>query len=732
MLFSCFTLFGQTKYGYWFQDSFIQLNKIKNVQKEIKSQSPYRVLGEDTLAYKSHGYLTPSNDTIFIYPEITVKLQTGQSIDGILSHYPSKFSIRNQRNNKYYLDVDALSSDEVLRLACEIKHMDGVDWCEPNISINIIRYNTYYNYQYYLHNAGQTGGTTGVDINVEPAWAIISGGSNNIKTAVIDDGVDLQHEDLSAGLLEGYTLNSNTKGEHAPGTDGQGHYYCHGTACAGIIGARDNSIGIKGIAYNTKLLPVNINLAYNVADIANAIYWAAQRADVISCSWGCYQNSDIIDEITNARTNGRNGKGCVVVYAVGNDGASSIAFPANVSGVISVGSIDKNGNHCTYSNTGPELDLVAPSGACDWQGDVWTTDIMNGNVYNGNYMSYFGGTSAACPQVAGVAALMLSANPDLTESQVKSVLCSTASHIGNTIPNNTYGYGLVDAYEAVKEAVVHNAVFFAPTLLTGTNTYSVSGLPSGTTVVWTLTSGMTTSSVSNDTYSCTITCPSNPPSVFGVTATVYYNGVQIKSFYRSVFTHFSGSYRQDACAYYGVNHPAITSKTLQVNTATYVHMGCNVHVTGYNLKDATFIHSGITPETWYYNGDQELVFSLPYGSSGMPFNIYINGNATTGTHLLFFPVSGNGNLTSSLGLTPMCNGYELTIIDDSGSRDATLDNFQWDVEVYDTLQGQLVYSAHVKGVTHLLDTSSWRAGTYVVRAIIDEDDEPLVEKIQVK
>ncbi len=730
-------LFGQNNYGYWFQDSFIQLNKIKNLQKEIKSQSQYRVIEKDTLAYKSYGYITPSNDTIFIFPEIIVKLQIGQSVDDILSHFPNKLSIKNQRNNKYYLDVDALSSDEVLHLACEINHLDGVNWCEPNTTINIIRYNTYYNCQYYLHNEGQTGGTTGVDINVEPAWGIISGGSNNIKTAVIDDGIDLQHEDLSAGLLEGYTLNSNTKGEHTSGIDGEGHYYCHGTACAGIIGAGDNSIGIKGVAYNTKILPVNINFAYSVADLANAIYWAAQRADVISCSWGCTQNDDIIDEITNARTNGRNGKGCVVVFAAGNETANSIAFPANVSGVISVGAIDKNGNHCSYSNTGPELDLVAPSGECNWAGDVWTTDIMNGNAYYGNYMSNFGGTSAACPQVAGVAALMLSANPDLTESQVRSILCSTAIPKGDTIaiPNNTYGYGLVDAFHAVYGAISPKLSIAGNSHLTGTSVYHVENLPDTLHVVWRSSNGMPVTQDTPSRNHCTLVKTNSSPGNFNLYADIYYGSEKLETLYKPIYINYYGSYSQQACNYCGVNHPAIPSQTLNQNYSHFVHMGCTVTLWSPVFFNAEVHHSGITPERWYNPANSsQLQFALPYGSSGMPFHIYsyVDGGASQ-YHFLFFPVSGNGNLTSSLQVQASGTGYELTLIrQESEQWTGERGDMKWDVEVYDTLRGALMHRAHVKGDSYRLDTSAWRAGTYVVRAVTGDDEEPLVEKIQVK
>lgn len=99
------------------------------------------------------------------------------------------------------------------------------------------------------------------------------------------------------------------------------------------------------------------------------------------------------------------------------------------------------------------MDVVAPSGNCNLQGDVATTDRMGIKGYEtGNYTLRFGGTSAACPQVSGVVALMLSENPNLTEVQIKNILHNTAKDLGVNGFDFTYGYGLVDAYAAVQKA----------------------------------------------------------------------------------------------------------------------------------------------------------------------------------------------------------------------------------------------------------------------------------------
>jgi serine protease len=207
----------------------------------------------------------------------------------------------------------------------------------------------------------------------------------------------------------------------------------HGVACAGIIAASHNSINVRGVAPNIKLLTVNI-FAPNTTNqqIADGINWAWQNgADVLSNSWGysCNQNGinipQITDAITNARTSGRGGKGCVVVFAAGNNypvdncgygPAGYVSFPSTVTGVLCVSAINKYGTIASYSSRGSRIDITAIGG----ENDIRTLDRMGSAGYNsGNDMSDFGGTSAACPQVSGVAALILSVTQILQNSKLE-------------------------------------------------------------------------------------------------------------------------------------------------------------------------------------------------------------------------------------------------------------------------------------------------------------------------
>ena len=310
-------------------------------------------------------------------------------------------------------------------------------------------------------------------------------------------------------MLQGYDATDAALGGSNGSCKGND---AHGTCCAGIIAAEDNNIGVVGVAYNANVIPIRIayvNPVYPhnwitcedwIVDGLN-MAWDYYGADVLSNSWGGGSNSNAInDEIEAAVENGRNGKGCVVSFASGNYNQNTVLYPASLPQVIAVGAISpcgerKSPTSCDTettwgSNYGTALSIVAPGVL------IPTTDIQGAAGYNPNmtihtdnngilvsqdfsntdYTIWFNGTSSACPHVSGVAALILSANPNLTGQQVRDIIETTAQKIRNvdTDPlnglysyavssdhpngswNNQVGYGLVDAYAAVQAAVNYN------------------------------------------------------------------------------------------------------------------------------------------------------------------------------------------------------------------------------------------------------------------------------------
>ena len=316
--------------------------------------------------FVSDKYNAAKGSDVIVMPRLMIYLKDGESIKTITEAFKGILEYDYDDDGVHKLNCNLKTSAEILELAEKIYQMGHVEWCEPVMKSNIAPQDTYYSSQFYLKNTGQNGGTAGYDINVEPVWNLTTG-SSNLVVAVIDEGVDSYHEDLVGRVLQGYTAGDAT-GYGAPKNAGTVPATSkeHGQACAGIIAASHNSIGIRGVAGNVKILPINIfpgtvilnpdgsiydSGASDNSKIAEAIEWAYNHgADILSCSWSGGSYSDAIElAITKARTLGRNNKGCPVVFSAGNGYSAPISFPSNVIGVITVGAITNTGIKCDFS-----------------------------------------------------------------------------------------------------------------------------------------------------------------------------------------------------------------------------------------------------------------------------------------------------------------------------------------------------------------------------------------------
>ncbi len=310
----------------------------------------------------------------------------------------------------------------------------------------------YYSMQWGLNNTTYPD----YDINVEGAWNLSTG--SGTKIAIVDGGIEFTHSDLSANIS---SLSYNALTGTIPSAQGDDH----GTHVAGIAAAVvNNNAYIAGVAYNAKIMGISHDiiptLTYS-AELASGITWAWQNgADVINCSWGdnCGEDQElhgpiIESAIINALTNGRNGRGSIMVFAAGNHAMdySSMNYPAIFDDrVLAVGAIDIFGYRASISSYGIDLDVVAPG-----------VNILS--TLPGNTVGLMSGTSMAAPHVSGLAALILSANPNLTREEVVRLIELTAKKISpggsytyyqtqnryNGTWNQEVGYGLIDAAAAV-------------------------------------------------------------------------------------------------------------------------------------------------------------------------------------------------------------------------------------------------------------------------------------------
>ena len=329
--------------------------------------------------------------------------------------------------------------------------------CPPSSSPN----DTFYSCQWALSNGGQIG-KADADIDAAGAWQLVANASpvQEVIIAVLDEGVDKNHEDLSSRIVSPYDAWDGDDDDQNPNSPD-----AHGTACAGIAAAvSDNALGIAGVHGEARIMPVRIAIRNSwdgwnttVTKIADGLRTAVDRgAHVLSNSYRTSRSNLINSAVDYALSRDR-----VVVFATGNDFTSPVAYPARLSvsrAVIAVGATNQwdelkthtslDGEWFWGSNFGDAVSVVAPGV------HIYTTDSSGTDGYDDtDYARAFNGTSSATPHVSGIAALMLSVNPDLTPAEVRDILQETAEDLGKPGRDRYYGYGRVNAKRAVAEAL---------------------------------------------------------------------------------------------------------------------------------------------------------------------------------------------------------------------------------------------------------------------------------------
>jgi subtilisin family serine protease len=385
------------------------------------------------------------------------------------------------------------NAEQALQAAVMLAGKREVAWAAPDFTVPVDLYHQpndpYYGLQWHHQQ------TSDADIDSDAAWDITMGDAQVI-VAVIDTGVDEAHPDFHpARIVTGYNTVTGSN-DPTPLADAMD---AHGTVCSGeVLATADNNEGVAGVCPGCSLMGIKMmDGMASQTQISNAYlaieYAGDNGAWVLSNSWGI--DASVIGQVNmqpfyaavrDAVQNGAAGRGAVVLFASGNDGQTiGSGELQDMDVVMAVGGTGADDQRVDYSDYGPNLSVVAPTGAANMWGEfigpqICATDTIGdrgfsrGGYYyqpgiwgdqrtnnqepdnTGNYTQYFNGTSAACPIAAGVAALAWSANLDLTGAQVRFVVENTADKVAGPYDgdghSDYYGYGRVNAGRAVRAA----------------------------------------------------------------------------------------------------------------------------------------------------------------------------------------------------------------------------------------------------------------------------------------
>ncbi len=323
-----------------------------------------------------------------------------------------------------HVSVIKVKEGDFCSVLSELSEDPSVLFVEPNYSISLLQ--TIPNdpnlpAQYYLNN-----------ILAYQGWDYTTG-SPAVTIAILDTGVDLSHIELAVKILPGH--------DYIDGDDIPQDENGHGTLVAGIAAANtNNGIGVAGVSWGAQIMPLRVlDAAGNGtnADLAQAIMWAtAHGARVINMSLGGSNYSLAVEAAVDYAVNA----GVVLVAATGNTGSPMVLYPAAYPGVIGVGATDSINQLAPFSNTGAEVDLVAPG-------------VSIFGPYLGNSYTFLSGTSMAAPQVAGFAALLASLPGVVYSSQIVTIMQSTALDLGVHGWDSGYGFGLIQIGPAIQSVI---------------------------------------------------------------------------------------------------------------------------------------------------------------------------------------------------------------------------------------------------------------------------------------
>lgn len=346
------------------------------------------------------------------------------------------------------------TTDDMENIARQFMNNAEVEFAEPNYYLEafITPNDPNYSSQWHLPS-----------IDCPAGWSITTG-SAQVIVAVIDSGTRRTHEDLASKLW----INPGDSTVDSNDNDGNGYEddingwdfvnndnnpndgYGHGTRVAGIIAAHtNNSKGVAGVDWGAKIMTLralNNDGKGTIEDIVDSIYYCMNNnADVINMSLGTISYSSSLDQACNSAYRAN----IVLVAAMGNNGSSTVYYPAGLSEVIGVGatnSSDERASFSTYGSGSQITELVAPGV------DIYSTTMLTDSAYGymGASQSMPSGTSFSAPQVAGLASLLLAKEPTMKPAEIRERMHTTAIDLGTHGPDKYYGFGKISIKNALE------------------------------------------------------------------------------------------------------------------------------------------------------------------------------------------------------------------------------------------------------------------------------------------
>jgi subtilisin family serine protease len=464
------------------------------IRKSLNQEENVQFAGR-TLVDQQTGEIVVYTENIFVKFKDEITEETCKEIIESL-----RLTIKDRygfAKNAYFLQSGEGTGMKVFELAEKLLAMPEVETCHPEL-ITEKQVKFIHPMQWHLHKTTISGREIDQHVQAEEAWLYTKG--EGVTIAIIDNGVEAAHEAFSvAGKIAGQR-NTLTRVNDARPVSPFSNNGNHGTACAGVACANASN-GTKGVAPEAKVMALVCGSLGSMSE-AVAFEWAVDNgADIISCSWGppdgpwwlpsdpAHARSYMLPDSTRyaldyAATQGRGGKGCLIFWAAGNGNESvDLDGYAAHEKVIAVAACNDSGRRSIYSDYGNAIWCCFPSNDFGYTSlhhpkpltpGIWTADISGSGGRNrggtfgrvdpsedttGHYTATFGGTSSACPGAAGVAALILSINPDLKGEQVRDMLKNACDKIDSDFGNYNasghspfYGYGRLNSAKAVQLA----------------------------------------------------------------------------------------------------------------------------------------------------------------------------------------------------------------------------------------------------------------------------------------